>query len=80
MKLKFVMDKLREDFNKEFALIDLLDTLTEEERSKYFSNSNIYEGTNDPTVVNISREEFEEWIVKYNLHDTSEWIERFKNL
>lgn len=73
------MDKLREDFKEDFEFLDWVKSLTEEERKEYLSQSDIIEGENDPTVLNLSKEELEEWIVKYNLHDASEWIEKFSS-
>lgn len=54
-------------------------SLTTKEKKEYLSKSDILEGDNDPTVLNLTKEEFDEWIVKYNLHDAHEWIERFSN-
>lgn len=74
------MDKLREDFKKDFDFLDWLKSLSPKERRAYLSKSDIIEGNNDPSVLNINEQELEEWIEKYNLHDAREWIERFNNL
>ena len=73
------MDKLREDFKEDFEFIDWLKSLSAKERKEYLSHSDVIEDGKDPTILNLSKEEFEEWIVKYNLHDAHEWIERFNN-
>lgn len=77
--MNMVMDKLREDFKEDYKFIDWFKSLSAKEKKEYLSKSDILEGDNDPTVLNLSKEEFEEWIVKYNLHDAHEWIERFSN-
>ena len=71
------MDKLREDFREDFEFLDWLKSLSSKKRNEYLSQSDLIESDNDPTILNISKEEFEEWIIKYNLHDAHEWIERF---
>ena len=73
------MDKLREDFKEDFEFLDWLKSLSSKEKTEYLSQSDLIEGDNDPTILNLSKEEFEEWIIKYNLHDAHEWIERFNN-
>ena len=73
------MDKFREDFKKEFEFIDWFNSLSLKEQKECLSQSDIVEGDNDQSVLNLSKEELEEWMAKYNLHDASEWIERFKS-
>ena len=73
------MDRLREDFPEDYKFLDWMKSLSAKERKDYLSESDIIEGDNDPSILNLSKEEFEEWVVKYNLHDASEWIERFYN-
>ena len=78
--------KLKNRISEEKVLMDscykrmIDESLPEEERDKYLSQSDIIEDGNDPSVLNLTEDELEEWIRKYNLHDASEWIERFNNI
>ena len=74
------MDKLREVFKEEYAFLDWLKSLPSKERKQFLSKSDIIEEGNDPTILNLNKEEFEEWKVKYNLHDMSEWINWLNDL
>lgn len=74
------MDKLREDFKEDFEFIDWLKSLSAKERKEYLSHSDVIEDGKDPTILNLSKEEFEEWIVKYNLHDAKEWMDLWSNM
>lgn len=74
------MDKFREDFKEDFAFLDWLKSLSECEIREYLSKSDIVEDGNDPTIVNISADEFSEWYIKYNFHDASEILEKINNL
>ena len=73
------MDKFREDFKDDFVFLDWLKSLSSKEREIYLSKSDVFEGE-DPSILNLSKEEFEEWVRKYNLHDAREWIEKFNNM
>ena len=73
------MDKFREDFKDDFVFLDWLKSLSSKEREIYLSKSDVFEGE-DPSMLNLSKEEFEEWVRKYNLHDAREWIEKFNNM
>ena len=74
------MDKLRELFKEDYEFLDWFKSLSAKERKQYLAKSDISEGGNDPTILNLSKEEFEEWKAKYNLHDIDEWIEWLKSL
>lgn len=54
------MDRLREDFKEDFEFLDWLKSLSVKERREYLSHSDIVEDGNDPTVLDLSEEEFEE--------------------
>ena len=74
-------DKFREDFKEDFEFLDWLEAHPEERvGKKILREADRDKNAPDPTVVNISAEEFEEWIKKYNLHNADEWIERLGNL
>lgn len=73
------MDKLREDFKEDFEYLDWLYSLPIKDRNEYLSHSDIVEDGNDPSVINITEEELEEWIKKYNLHDAKEWMNSWAN-
>ena len=73
------MDKFREDFKDDFVFLDWLKSLSSKGREIYLSKSDVFEAE-DPSILNLSKEEFEEWIRKYHFHDAREWIEKFNNM
>lgn len=73
-------DKFREDFKEDFEFLDWLESLPEDERREFLAKSDVIEGENDPTVIDIGDEDLDEWVKKYNLHNADEWIERLGNL
>lgn len=70
------MDKIQEDIN----FFEWLFSLPEKEREPYLLKSDIIEGNNDPSFLDIDESKIDEWMKENKFRYGQEWIDMFNNI